>query len=146
MAPGHTKVAKNLRLPQRAQRGGTGRRVPDVRVVRSEVADGAACRGDKGPPAANPFGPDSPTLDAVGLPPLLVATGDRDMLVDRIRDYVARLKAMGKRVELVEFAGQGHAFAIFQQETDDAGELVRVVRQFVHGGAPAPAPAPASSA
>ncbi|TVU41493.1 hypothetical protein EJB05_15019, partial [Eragrostis curvula] len=95
---------------------------------------------DRDHPAANPFGPDRPSLDTVGLPPLLVATGDGDMLVDRIRDYVARLNAMGKRVELVEFAGQGHAFAIFRPEIEDAGELVRVVRQFVHGGAPVPAP------
>jgi acetyl esterase/lipase len=89
-------------------------------------------------PAANPVGPDSPALDAVDLPPLLVATGDRDMLVDRIRDYVARLKAAGKRVEIVEFAGQAHAFAIFNPESEDAGELVRVVRKFVRGGAAAP--------
>ncbi|KAL6647015.1 hypothetical protein ACP70R_014452 [Stipagrostis hirtigluma subsp. patula] len=84
--------------------------------------------------AANPFGPDSPALGAAELPPLLVAAGGRDMLVDRIRDYVARLETMGKeRVELVEFAGQGHAFSIFQPDTEAAAELVRVVRRFVHG-------------
>jgi acetyl esterase/lipase len=86
-------------------------------------------------PAANPVGPDSPALDAVDLPPLLVATGDRDMILDRVRDYVARLKADGKRVEMVEFAGQAHGFAFFNPESEDAGELVRVVRRFVHGGA-----------
>ncbi|KAL6880185.1 hypothetical protein ACP4OV_011750 [Aristida adscensionis] len=85
-------------------------------------------------PAANPFGPDSPPLGATELPPLLVAAGERDMLVDRIRDYVARLKAMGKeRVELVEFAGMGHAFSIFQPESEASAELVSVVRRFVHG-------------
>jgi acetyl esterase/lipase len=56
------------------------------------------------------------------------------MMVDRIRDYVARLKADGKRVEIVEFAGQDHGFAIFNPESEDAGKLVRVVRRFVHGG------------
>uniref|UniRef100_A0A0A9AWQ1 Alpha/beta hydrolase fold-3 domain-containing protein n=1 Tax=Arundo donax TaxID=35708 RepID=A0A0A9AWQ1_ARUDO len=61
------------------------------------------------------------------------------MLVDRIRDYVARLKAMGKqRVELLEFAGQGHGFAVFKPDGEAAAELVRVVRRFVHGGALAP--------
>ncbi|GJN10203.1 hypothetical protein PR202_ga28279 [Eleusine coracana subsp. coracana] len=88
-------------------------------------------------PAANPFGPDSPGLgegDTVGLPPMLVATGDHDMLVDRIRDYVARLKAAGRQVELVEFAGQAHAFAVFKPDGEDAAELVRVVRRFLHGG------------
>ncbi|KAK3126435.1 hypothetical protein QOZ80_7AG0556550 [Eleusine coracana subsp. coracana] len=85
-------------------------------------------------PAANPFGPDCPGLrDAVDLPPMLVATGDCDMLIDRIRDYVALLKAFGKQVELVEFAGQAHAFAVFKPEIEDAAELVSVVRRFVHG-------------
>ena len=40
-------------------------------------------------PAGNPFGPDSPALGAADLPPLLVAAGDGDMIIDRIRDYVA---------------------------------------------------------
>ncbi|KAG2606809.1 hypothetical protein PVAP13_4NG230553 [Panicum virgatum] len=76
-------------------------------------------------PAGNPFGPDSPALGAADLPPLLVAAGDGDMLIDRIRDY---------RAELVEFAGDGHGFAIFEPDTEAAGELVRVLRRFVHGG------------
>ncbi|XP_062189897.1 carboxylesterase 15-like [Phragmites australis] len=97
-------------------------------------------------PVANPFGPDSPVLSPVDLPPLLVASGDRDMLIDRSRDYVARLKAAGKNhVKLVEFAGQGHAFSIFKPNSEAAAELIRVVRQFVYGcDAPAPAPAPPS--
>ena len=58
-------------------------------------------------PAANPFGPGSPALGPVDLRPLLVASGDRDMLIDRIKGYVARLKATGnKRVEFVEFSGR----------------------------------------
>ena len=86
-------------------------------------------------PAANPFGPDSPALGAADLPPLLVAAGGGDMLIDRIRDYVARLRAAGnERAELVEFAGAGHGFAIFEPDTEAAGELVRVLRWFVHGG------------
>ncbi|RCV09567.1 hypothetical protein SETIT_2G039900v2 [Setaria italica] len=68
-------------------------------------------------PLANPFGPGSPALDSVALPPVLVAAGDSDML-------------------LAVFAGQGHGFSLFEA----AGELLRVVlRRFVHGGAAAPA-------
>uniref|UniRef100_A0ACD6AKP7 Uncharacterized protein n=1 Tax=Avena sativa TaxID=4498 RepID=A0ACD6AKP7_AVESA len=87
-------------------------------------------------PAANPFGPESPALDGVELPPVLVAVGDRDMLLDRIVEYVARLKAAGKHVELVEFPGQGHGFSVFEPRGEAASELLRVVRRFVHGPAP----------
>nr|CAB3455745.1 unnamed protein product [Digitaria exilis] len=92
-------------------------------------------------PVANPFGPESPDLSSVELPPVLVAVGGRDMLVDRIREYVARLNAMGnKSVELAEFEGKGHGFSIFEPDSEAAAELVRVVlRRFVHGGAAAAA-------
>ncbi|CAM0954215.1 unnamed protein product [Alopecurus aequalis] len=86
-------------------------------------------------PASNPFGPESPALEGVKLPPVLVAVGDRDMLVDRIKEYVARLKAADKSVELVEFAGQGHGFAMVEPRGEAAGELVRVVRRLVHSAA-----------
>ncbi|XP_051203892.1 strigolactones hydrolase CXE15-like [Lolium perenne] len=87
-------------------------------------------------PAANPFGPESPPLEGVDLPPVLVAVGDGDMLLDRISDYVAGLKAAGKRAELVEFAGQGHGFSVFEPHGEAAGELVRVVRRFVLSAPP----------
>jgi acetyl esterase/lipase len=82
-------------------------------------------------PAANP--------EVGELPPLLVAAGDRDMLIDRIREYVARARARAaaagnRRVDLVEFPGAGHGFAILEPDGEAAGELVRVVRRFVHGG------------
>ncbi|PWZ40545.1 putative carboxylesterase 15 [Zea mays] len=87
-------------------------------------------------PAANP--------EAGELPPLLVAAGDRDMLIDRIREYVARVRAAAagnRRVDLVEFPGAGHGFAILEPDGEAASELVRVVRRFVHGGdAAGPAP------
>jgi acetyl esterase/lipase len=64
---------------------------------------------------------------AAELPPPLVAAGDHD-----IREYVARMQAAGnnKRVDLVEFPGAGHGFAIFEPDGKAAGELVRVVRRF----------------
>jgi acetyl esterase/lipase len=67
---------------------------------------------------------------AAELPPPLVAAGDHD-----IREYVARMQAAGnnKRVDLVEFPGAGHGFAIFEPDGKAAGELVRGVRRFLHG-------------
>ncbi|CAL4919457.1 unnamed protein product [Urochloa decumbens] len=83
-------------------------------------------------PAVNPFGPDSPALDAVAFPPTLVVGGEHDLLRDRIADYVARLKAMGKPVELVEFQGQNHGFFVVEPWGDAGDELIRVVRRFVY--------------
>ncbi|XBI48370.1 hypothetical protein VPH35_112134 [Triticum aestivum] len=87
-------------------------------------------------PAANPFGPESASLDDVAFPPVLVLNAEHDLLRDRTADYVARLKAMGKPVELVEFDGQEHAFFVYEPWGAAADELIRVVRRFVHGGAP----------
>jgi hypothetical protein len=45
---------------------------------------------------------------------VLVADAEKDLLRDRTADYVARLRAMGKPVELVEFEGQGHGFFVYE--------------------------------
>ena len=82
-------------------------------------------------PAANPFGPDSPDLGAVDLRPVLVVAGGLDMLRDRAADYAERLAAMGKPVELVEFAGQPHGFYTLDPGSDATGELIAVVSRFV---------------
>ncbi|TVU01458.1 hypothetical protein EJB05_53085, partial [Eragrostis curvula] len=85
-------------------------------------------------PAANPFGPEStPLAEAVAFPPALVVDPDQDVLHDRILDYVARLKAAGKTVEVVAFPGQGHAFFVFRPWGEASDELVRVIRRFVYG-------------
>ncbi|GJN23075.1 hypothetical protein PR202_gb10692 [Eleusine coracana subsp. coracana] len=84
-------------------------------------------------PALNPFGPHSPALDAVALPPTLVVAAERDLLRDRDVDYVARLREMGKHVELVEFQGQHHGFFVVEPSGEAGTELVRVVRRFVYG-------------
>ena len=60
-------------------------------------------------PVANPFGPDSPDLEAVALPPVLVEAPEGDVLRDRVLLYAARLKEMGKAVELAEFKGSSTA-------------------------------------
>uniref|UniRef100_A0A0D9VZZ5 Alpha/beta hydrolase fold-3 domain-containing protein n=1 Tax=Leersia perrieri TaxID=77586 RepID=A0A0D9VZZ5_9ORYZ len=84
-------------------------------------------------PLANPFGPGSPAMEAVAMPPLLVVVAQLDLLRDRGVDYVARLRKMGKSVEVVEFEGQDHGFFAVEPFGDAADELVRVVRRFVHG-------------
>ncbi|KAL6893929.1 hypothetical protein ACP4OV_008027 [Aristida adscensionis] len=84
-------------------------------------------------PLVSPFGAGSPALDGVALPPVLVAVGTRDLLRDRAADYVVRLEAMGKPVELVEFEGQHHGFFIVEPWGDAGSELVRVLSRFVYG-------------
>ncbi|TVU41507.1 hypothetical protein EJB05_15033, partial [Eragrostis curvula] len=86
-------------------------------------------------PAANPFSPGSvPLHEATAFPPALVVDADRDVLHDRIVDYIARLKAAGKPVDLVVFAGQGHGFFVYKPWGEASDELIRVIRRFVHSG------------
>ncbi|ONM29956.1 putative carboxylesterase 15, partial [Zea mays] len=62
-------------------------------------------------PLANPFGPGSPSLEPLPLPPALVVAPERDVLHGHVWRYAARLREMGKPVELAEFAGEGHGFS-----------------------------------
>lgn len=84
-------------------------------------------------PFVNPFGPESPALGGVALPPTLVVAAGRDLLRDRVADYAARLRAMGKPVELVEFEGQHHGFFVVEPFGEAASEVVRLIRRFVYG-------------
>ncbi|XP_047059986.1 probable carboxylesterase 15 [Lolium rigidum] len=85
-------------------------------------------------PVANPFGPDSPSLTAVDLPPALVVVPGSDVLRDHVRGYAAKLKDMGKTVEVVEFDGEQHGFSVLQPFGEAANELLRVLRRFVCTG------------
>nr|CAB3497928.1 unnamed protein product [Digitaria exilis] len=44
-------------------------------------------------PALNPFGPGSPALDAVAMPPVLVVVGELDLLRDRVVDSLGSITA-----------------------------------------------------
>ncbi|XP_020179726.1 strigolactones hydrolase CXE15-like [Aegilops tauschii subsp. strangulata] len=90
-------------------------------------------------PLANPFAPGSPALDGLVLPPMLVVAAERDQLRGPTADYVARLKAMGKPLELVEFEGQDHGFFVIEPYGDAGSGVVRAVKRFVcdDGGATA---------
>jgi acetyl esterase/lipase len=82
-------------------------------------------------PFANPFGPDSPDLEPVALPPVLVEAPEVDVLRDRVLLYAARLKEMGKDVELAEFEGEQHGFSVRRWGQANE-ELVRILKRFVH--------------
>ncbi|CAO2185724.1 unnamed protein product [Urochloa humidicola] len=85
-------------------------------------------------PAANPFGPDSPCLETMVFPPVLVVSAGRDMLHERVLRYAGRLRDMGKPVALVVLEGQDHAFFSRQPWGEGANEMIRVVKNFVHKG------------
>ncbi|WVZ72348.1 hypothetical protein U9M48_020823 [Paspalum notatum var. saurae] len=85
-------------------------------------------------PLANPFGPGSPSLEALPLPPALVVAPGQDVLRDHVLRYAARLKAMGKAVELAEFAGERHGFSCGQRSAATE-ELMRILKRFVGHGA-----------
>ncbi|RLN35962.1 putative carboxylesterase 15 [Panicum miliaceum] len=84
-------------------------------------------------PASNPFGPDSPDLSSVDLRPVLVVAGGLDLIRDRTVDYAERLAAMGKPVELAEFAGKAHGFYLHEPGSEATGELIQAVARFVDG-------------
>ncbi|KAL6847946.1 hypothetical protein ACP4OV_022074 [Aristida adscensionis] len=83
---------------------------------------------------ANPFGPESPGLEAVALPPALVVAPGHDVLRGHALRYAARLREMGKAVELAEFAGEEHGFSV--RRWGEANEkLIGILKRFVHQGA-----------
>ncbi|XP_072957063.1 strigolactones hydrolase CXE15-like [Typha angustifolia] len=82
-------------------------------------------------PLWNPFGPDSPNLEAADLAPLLVVAAERDLLRDRCVEYATRLKEMGKEVELLEIKGQEHGFFVIKPWSKPVGEMVRFIKLFM---------------
>ncbi|CAL5091305.1 unnamed protein product [Urochloa decumbens] len=89
-------------------------------------------------PAANPFGPESPDFAALEFRrPVLVVAGGLDMMRDRAVEYAERLAAMGKPVELAEFAGEPHGFYTLDPGSEATGELIGLVSRFVQRAASA---------
>lgn len=82
-------------------------------------------------PLANPFGPGSLGLEPVALPPVLVEAPGVDVLRDRVLLYAARLREMGKDVELAEFPGEQHGFSVLRWGQANE-ELIRILKQFLH--------------
>ncbi|CAL4977947.1 unnamed protein product [Urochloa decumbens] len=82
-------------------------------------------------PLANPFAPGSPSLEPLQLPPALVVAPGRDVLYGHVLRYAARLKEMGKAVELAEFVDEGHGFSV-GQPSKATEELMGILKRFVH--------------
>jgi acetyl esterase/lipase len=79
----------------------------------------------------NPFAADSPSLEHASVGRMLMVAAGRDFFRDRNVEYAERMKAMGKDVELVVFAGQEHAFFGMDPASDADAELVRLIKRFV---------------
>ncbi|KAK3121691.1 hypothetical protein QOZ80_8BG0658970 [Eleusine coracana subsp. coracana] len=84
-----------------------------------------------GTDADHPFGPDSPRLEGVVVRPTLVVMARDDILRDINVEYVRQMAEMGKPVEVVEFARQGHTFFSHRPWAEPVDELVRVFKQFM---------------
>ena len=78
----------------------------------------------------HPFGPDSPPLEPLPLPPALVVAPGRDVLCGHVLRYAAKLKEMGKAVELAEFPGERHGFSKGQW-SEATDELIQILKRFV---------------
>ncbi|KAJ1702652.1 hypothetical protein LUZ63_002431 [Rhynchospora breviuscula] len=83
-------------------------------------------------PALNPFGPESPNLENVDMGPILVIAAERDILIDSNLNYVDRLKKMGKKVELVQIAGEEHAFFSIKPLSEATGEAIQAIGRFMN--------------
>ena len=87
--------------------------------------------GTRDHPLVNPFGPLSPSLEAVTLDPILVIVGGSELLKDRAEDYARRLKDMGKKIEYVEFEGKEHGYFNYDQYSDAANQTLQVITRFM---------------
>ncbi|KAK9152664.1 hypothetical protein Sjap_000144 [Stephania japonica] len=82
-------------------------------------------------PFLNPFGPASPSLELVSLEPILVVCGNEDMLRDRDRDYVNRLKNWGKKIEYKEIKGEQHGFMCNNLHSDGWTKLMELIKGII---------------
>uniref|UniRef100_A0A0D9WVT2 Alpha/beta hydrolase fold-3 domain-containing protein n=1 Tax=Leersia perrieri TaxID=77586 RepID=A0A0D9WVT2_9ORYZ len=110
----------------------------DTAFLTREICD-RYCRlalpagADRDHPLLNPFGPASRSLEAAEVGRMLVVAADGDLLRDSNVEYAERMKAMGKDVELVVFAGEEHAFFGVKPMSPATGELVEIIRRFIAG-------------
>lgn len=82
-------------------------------------------------PLVNPFGPWSPSLEAVKLDPILVIVGSSELLRDRAEDYATRLKDVGKKIEYVEFRGKEHGYFSYHPYSDAAIQTLQLINAFM---------------
>ncbi|XP_059428110.1 probable carboxylesterase 15 [Corylus avellana] len=82
-------------------------------------------------PLVNPVGPGSSSLEKVGLAPILVIVGGNELLKDRAEEYAKRLKEVGKKIEYVEFEGKQHGFFTNHPFSEDADEVIQLIKHFM---------------
>ncbi|XP_057466764.1 probable carboxylesterase 15 [Actinidia eriantha] len=82
-------------------------------------------------PLANPFGPTSPSLEPVTLDPILVMAGGREIMKDRVVEYMRRMKEMKKKIEYVEFEGKEHGFFTHDPYSEVAGVVLKIIKTFM---------------
>ncbi|KAL3532206.1 hypothetical protein ACH5RR_005727 [Cinchona calisaya] len=82
-------------------------------------------------PLVNPFGPESPSLEGVGLDPILVLVGGDEILKDRIEDYAKRMKNMNNNVNYVEFKGKQHGFFTSNTYLEESRNVTQLVKDFM---------------
>ncbi|KAK6944157.1 Alpha/beta hydrolase fold-3 [Dillenia turbinata] len=80
---------------------------------------------------ANPFGPKSPSLEDLGLSPMLVTVGGLELLRDRAKVYAQRLKEMSKRIEYVEFEEKYHGYFTITPYSKDGDAFLKMMSQFM---------------
>lgn len=80
----------------------------------------------------NPFGPVSRSLEHVDFDPILVVVGGSDLLKDRADDYAKKLKNWGKMIDYVEFEGMQHGFFTIDPNSQQARELMLIIKRFIN--------------
>ncbi|GAA0174287.1 deacetylase [Lithospermum erythrorhizon] len=64
--------------------------------------------------------------------PILAIMGGDDLLRDRVREYVEKLKSWGKKIEYVEFEGKQHGFVALDPNSEAAKEVViKLIKNFI---------------
>nr|XP_043613054.1 probable carboxylesterase 15 [Erigeron canadensis] len=82
-------------------------------------------------PFANPFGPNSPSLELVKLDPILIIAGENEVLKDRVKLYAQRLKELGKIARYVEFQGKEHGFLFDEPHCKASESLFNLIKDFM---------------
>ncbi|KAA8548609.1 hypothetical protein F0562_000293 [Nyssa sinensis] len=84
-------------------------------------------------PMINPFGHGAPSLSGLGCARLLVCVAEKDELRARGVCYYDAVKTSGwgGEVEFFEVQGEGHAFHIFNIDTENAKNMIKRLASFI---------------
>lgn len=82
-------------------------------------------------PYANPFGPQSPSLEPIKLDPILLIVGGDEIMKDRVELYAKKLKELGKMAQYVEFKGKQHGFFTTDPYSDASDSILNLIKDFM---------------